>query len=273
VLPVLLALISSITHAANSVLIKKGLTHSNPQTAVFFTLGLNTVLLCSVALRYTPIIELWRPAVLLFVIVGTFHPGLTRLLTVRGVEKLGVALAIPLRSTVPMFSAGFATLFLGEKVTIPIFCGTLLIVTGVATLSYRKGAVREARLRYMLFPILSAAISALGTIIYKIGLKEDFLPYPLLAAAVSITTSFLVISLTTVPAKWRTFKLNGGCIPYYVGAGICSGTAAISNSYALFLGKVIIVSPITNTVPLFALAFTAIFLKVVLGAIIISILR
>lgn len=288
ILPVLLAVISAVMHAVNNILIKKGLAYSDSQTAVISTLGINSLLMCIVALLYSPIKELWQPAVLIFVLVGTFHPGLTRFLTVKGVERIGVALAIPLRSTTPVFSAGFAILLLGEKVTIPILLGTILIVIGIAILSYRKGAVREVRVRYMMFPTFSAAIGALSTVIYKIGMKENLLPFPLLAAAVSSTTSFLVISMTGASTRWRAFKVNRKCLPFYICAGIGSAIATISNTYALFLGKVIIVSPISNTVPLFVLVFAAIFLRdvervtisivmgaimIVFGAIIISVFK
>jgi len=127
-LPVLLAVISAVMHAVNNILIKKGLAYSDSQTEVISTLGINALLMCTVALLYTPIKELWRPAVLTFILVGTFHPGLTRSLTVIGVERIGVALAIPLRSTTPAFSAGFAIMLLGERVTIPILLETILIV-------------------------------------------------------------------------------------------------------------------------------------------------
>jgi uncharacterized membrane protein len=287
-LPVLLAVISSVLHAANNILIKKGLAYSDAHTAVISTLGINALLMCIVALIYSPIKELWRPAVLMFVLVGIFHPGLTRFLTVKGVERIGVALAIPLRSTTPVFSAGFAILLLGERVTIPILWGTILIVIGVVILSYRKGAVSDVRVRFIMFPIFSAAIAALSTVFYKIGMKDSLLPYPLLAGAVSVTTSFLVITMTGGSARWRTFSFNRRCMPFYICAGIGSAMATISNTYALFLGKVIIISPISNTVPLFILVFAAIFLRdvervtisivmgaimVVLGAVIISVVK
>ncbi len=287
-LPVLLAIISAALHAVNNILTKKGLAYSDVHTAVISTLGINALLMCIVALIYSPIKELWRPAALIFVLVGIFHPGLTRFLTVKGVERIGVALAIPLRSTTPVFSAGVAILLLGEKVTIPILWGTILIVIGVAILSYRKGAVSDVRVRYIAFPIFSAAIAALSTVFFKIGMKDSLLPYPLLAGAVSVTISFLVISMTGASARWRALNFNRRCLPFYICAGIGSAIATVSNSYALYLGKVIIISPIFNTVPLFVLFFAAIFLRdveritisivmgaimVVLGAVIISVVK
>jgi drug/metabolite transporter (DMT)-like permease len=195
-LPALLAMISAVMHAANNILIKKGLAYSDSQTAVIFTVGMNALLLSLGALLFTPIKELWQPAALTFVAIGIFHPGLTRFLTVKGIERIGVALAVPLRSTTPVFSAGFAILLLRETVTIPILWGTILIVIGVAILSYRKGAVRDVRVRYIAFPILSAAIGAFCTVIYKFGMQDNLLPYPLQAAAIITTTSFILISTT-----------------------------------------------------------------------------
>lgn len=59
-LPALLAMISAVMHAANNILIKKGLAYSNSQTAVIFTVGMNALLLSLGALLFTPIKELWQ---------------------------------------------------------------------------------------------------------------------------------------------------------------------------------------------------------------------
>jgi drug/metabolite transporter (DMT)-like permease len=69
-LPVLLAIISAVLHAVNNILIKKGLAYSDVHTAVISTLGINALLMSMVALIYSPIKELWRPAVLMFQFSG-----------------------------------------------------------------------------------------------------------------------------------------------------------------------------------------------------------
>ncbi len=64
-----------------------------------------------------------------------FQPGLTRLLTVKGIDTLGVSIADPIRASTPMFSSLMAILFLGEQITFAILCGTLLIIIGITVLS------------------------------------------------------------------------------------------------------------------------------------------
>ena len=68
---------------------------------------------------------------LIFVVVGFFQPGLTRLLSYKGIDALGVAITDPIRATTPLFSAAMAIMFLGEKITLPIIVATLMIIAGI----------------------------------------------------------------------------------------------------------------------------------------------
>ncbi len=101
----LFALGTAVLFAIHNVLIKKGLGTSNSTTAVFITLGINSVFLWGFALLLNPLHYLTTPAVLIFLGVGLFQPGLTRLLTGKGIDTLGVAIADPIRASTPMFSS------------------------------------------------------------------------------------------------------------------------------------------------------------------------
>src|SRR3990167_7150333 len=138
---------------------KKGLRYSNPVTAVIISLAINVIVLWGVSVIYVPLDSLTRAVILIFVLVGLFQPGLTRFLTYKGIEHLGIAITDPIRASTPLFSALFAILLLGEAMTVPIFFATIVIIAGITLLSHRGGSLQKIRFRYILYP-LSASLLA-----------------------------------------------------------------------------------------------------------------
>ncbi len=257
----LFALGTAILFALHNVLIKKGLATSNSTTAVFVTLGINAAFLWCLALLFTPLHFLVTPAVLLFIGVGLFQPGLTRLLTVKGIDTLGVAIADPIRASTPLFSSLFAILFLREEMTLTILFGTLLIILGVIVLSQKKGTGRSIRPLYLVYPILASILVGISQVVRKFGLV--YIPHPLLAAAVTATSSFMVISslLWFSRNNEQGLRITHQSLPFYTVAGVSISMAMACLYYALSLGEVIVVIPVTSTGPFFALSLSAIFLK------------
>jgi uncharacterized membrane protein len=268
------ALANAFLFALHNMFTKKGLRYSNPATAVITSLFMNIIVLWGVSLLFIPLDSLHTPGVLLFVIVGLFQPGLTRLLTYKGIERLGVAITDPIRASTPLFSALFAILLIGERMTLPILVATLVIILGITLLSQRDGATKEVHLRYVLYPLLASLLGGFSQVLRKFGLGA--VPHPFLAAAVTATSS-LGVSLLTLwisERKKETLKLNRQCLPHYLAAGIAVSLGMVAIYYALDRGKVTVVIPISSTGPLFALTLSAIFLrdvervtlKIVLGA-------
>jgi hypothetical protein len=60
---------------------------------VISSLMINILLLWGLSISFLPLSSLSRASILIFVIVGLFQPGLTRLLTYKGIDALGVAIA------------------------------------------------------------------------------------------------------------------------------------------------------------------------------------
>ncbi len=257
----LFALITAFFFALHNVLIKKGLKTSNPATAVFITLGVNMILLWAMGAFLHPLHSLATPGTLVFVAVGLFQPGLTRLLTAKSIEKVGVAITDPIRATTPMFSSLLAILFLDENMTLAIFGGTLLIILGIALLSYPKEGTRRIELRYVLYPVFASFLVGLSQVARKFGL--EFIPHPSLAAAVTATSSFTVISILLWFGKKKDWglSLNKESLRFYLAAGVVISLGMASLYNALTLGEVVVVIPITSSGPLFALTLSALFLR------------
>ena len=257
----LFALATAFFSALHNVLTKKGLRYSNAATAVIISLVINIIFLWGVSLLFVPLDSLASPGILIFVIVGLFQPGFTRLLTYKGIETLGVAVADPMRATTPLFSALMAILLLGEDMTPPVFWATLLIIAGIILLSHRGGSVDKIRLLYILYPLSASLLAGFSQVLRKFGLGS--VPHPFLAAAVTATSS-LGVSLLTLwisGKRKESLLLDRRCLPYYLPAGVSVSLAMVSIYFALDLGKVTVVTPISSTAPLFALTLSALFLR------------
>ncbi|HZD40784.1 MAG TPA: DMT family transporter [Terriglobales bacterium] len=259
--PELFALANAFFFALHNMLTKKGLRYSNPATAVLSSLLINMIFLWGVSILFVPLDSLTSPAILIFVLVGLFQPGLTRLLTYKGIENLGIAITDPVRATTPLFSALMAILFLGERMTIPIAVATLLIIAGITLLSFRGASITRFQPIYILYPLAASVLAGCSQVLRKVGMGA--VPHPILAAAVTASSSFVVSSLTlwVVEKKRQTFRLTKECLPWYAGAGIAVSVAMTSIYYALDLGKVTVVIPIGSTGPFFSLILSALFLR------------
>lgn len=256
------ALANAFLFALHNMLTKKGLRYSNPATAVITGLAINLVLLWSASLLLVPLDSLTSAGILIFVLVGLFQPGLTRFLTYKGIDKLGVSIADPIRATTPLFSAFFAILLLGERMTLPILLATLLIIVGIALLSHRgETSIQEIRLGYILYPLSASLLAGFSQVLRKFGLAS--VPHPFLAAAVTASSSFGIVLLTMSISerKRQTFMLTRQCLPFYLAAGVVISLAMVSIYYALDRGRVTVVIPISSSGPLFALALSALFLR------------
>ncbi len=256
------ALANAFLFALHNMLTKKALRYSNPATAVISGLLINIVFLWGVSVLFVPLSSLTSAAILIFAAVGLFQPGLTRLLSYKGIDALGVAITDPIRATTPLFSAMMAIIFLDEKLTVPIMVATLMIIAGITLLSWRNGSMKLAGSAVFLwYPIAASALAGATQVVRKFGLAA--VPHPFLAAAVTATSSFVVSILTLwyVERSQQTWKMNRQCFWWFLAAGITISFAMVCIYYALDLGKVSVVIPIASTGPFFSLILAALFLR------------
>ena len=136
----LYAIVNAFLFALHNLFTKKALRTSNPATGVISSLLINIIFLWTLSILFVPLDSLTSAAIWIFVGVGFFQPGLTRLLAYKGIDALGVAITDPIRATTPLFSALMAIVFLGEEVTFGIIVATLLIIAGITLLSWRTGS-------------------------------------------------------------------------------------------------------------------------------------
>ena len=258
----LYAIVNAFLFALHNLFTKKALRTSNPATGVISSLLINILFLWTLSILFVPLESLTSAAIWIFVGVGFFQPGLTRLLAYKGIDALGVAITDPIRATTPLFSALMAIVFLGEEVTVGIIIATLMIIAGITLLSWRSGSMKlTGAAVYLWYPIAASALAGATQVVRKFGMAA--VPHPFLAAAVTASSSFIVsiVTLWYVEKTQQTWKMNRQCFGWFLAAGVTISIGMVCIYYALDLGKVSVVIPISSTGPFFSLILSALFLR------------
>jgi len=254
------ALACGLFTAINLILLKRGLAHGNPVTAIVISLAINVLSFWSFVFAVLPLEEILRPELLIFVLVGLVQPGGTRYLAYLSVEKVGVAVTAPLRATTPLFSSLVAIAVLGEQLTPAVGAGTALVVCGITLLSMREEKTGAWMNIFVTLPLLSAFVAGSTQVVRKIGLAQITLP--ILGAAVTTGTSFVAVAVSlSVTRNWSAVTFDRQSLGYFLLAG-CAVTLGVASVYmSLYLSDVVIVAPLASLSPLYSLVLSAVFLR------------
>lgn len=250
------ALCFSIAH----IFVRRGLAGSNALTGSVISLGTSSVVFWTLALFLAPLPLLANPAIGYFIAGGFFAPAIGQTLGYIGMERIGVARSSPIVNTSPMFSSVFAVLLLGEVWLAQNILGTCLVILGVVVLSTSRPASGEWNKKDIIYPILAALAFGISTTFRKSGLMV--IPVPLLAAAVTVGTAFVVLlAIVGLMGGRKILRFNrrsGGWL--FAGALINSG-AILSFFSALNVGTVVRVEPLVACNPLLTILWASIFLR------------
>lgn len=252
----LAALCFSIAH----ILIRRGLVESNAMTGSFISLSMTAAVLWLLFPFFAPWSALWTPVTLIFVAAGIFAPGIGRTMSFVGIEKIGVARSVPVANSSPIFASIFAVVFLAEVWVPQNIAGTLLVISGVITLSLAKPAQGSWRKFDIIYPLIGAMAFGASAILRKAGL--DSLPVPVLAGAITAGSAALFsFGLLQARGGRAALKLTRRSAAWLFSAALFNTAATLSVFYALNYGKVVIVEPLVSSNPVLTLLFTAIFLR------------
>ena len=250
------ALCFSIAH----IFVRRGLVDSNALTGSFISLGTSAAIFWLLALALVPASALWVAAIGYFVAAGVFAPAIGQTLGYVGMEKIGVARSAPIVNISPIFSSAFAVIFLGEVWVVQNIIGTCLVILGIIVLSSSKAAAGEWRKKDIIYPLLGAVAFGISTTLRKTGLMT--VQRPLLAAAVTVGTAFLVLlCIIQIQGGRRVLKFNRQSGGWLFGAALVNTGAILSFFSALNVGKVVRVEPLVACNPLLTILWAAIFLR------------
>ncbi|MEM3566613.1 MAG: DMT family transporter [Candidatus Bathyarchaeia archaeon] len=273
----LAALGAAICWTFSAVLYKKALAETKPVSAnVVRCAGTSLVLvLVSALLGKTHVfVSLPVHIILLASISGVIGLGLGDTLYMNSLEILGVARAVPITCTYPLFSLVWAYLFAGEALTLPVVFGALAIVFGIWLLtSEEKGHKinnndeRWVKLRVKGFVFALAAAIAWSVSISMInlavkassGLEQAYAINTFRLVAVAIFLSALS-PFSGVKRFVRGMRLK------IVGMLLAGGLIAIGLGWFFLTTSFIYIPeaqavPISSTTPLFSALSGVVFLR------------
>lgn len=253
-----LALASAMSSAASTILIRQGLRGSTPYAGFWINLAVGTAGLWIAVLLTEGFGRFSVRGLAFFALAGLIGTAGGRLLRFVSIEQVGASISAALINLNPLVSTGLAVLLLGERVTLPILAGTVVIVIGTTLLSIggRRLGVRPGQLA---LPVLSAVCFGVVAILRKAGLGHTG---PVLGSAINASTALVAFTAFLLASgQAGAVASRGRSLAYFAAAGLAENGAVFLTVVALGLGTVSVVTPLTATMPIFVLFLTFAFLR------------
>jgi transporter family protein len=256
---VLLPLIAAFLFGCIAILTKKGLAFGNVKQSVVVSFAADLVFLLGLLLFTRPNFAISLTGIALFTLDGALA-CIGGIILFTSVERLGPAIAYPIKNAAPIPALLLAMVFLGERPALSVMGGALLAAFGVVGLSLQtvKGGIPWKM--DILISALSAFIFAFDNIVRRVALKEVQTPLVGLAFAVAVSLFFSVgWDLISFPPTITRVKPRAAL--FFALAGLAQGLALFCIYTALQSGLVSVVVPLYNLAPLFVLLLSWLFLK------------
>ena len=262
-----LALVGAISVAGHHLLIRIGTDEGRANDAVFVVMLMNVVLLIpAVAVLYYPDYQLTMLSGLSFAAAGLFGTMLGRAFLYTSIDRIGASRTSPVVASQALVATVLGVLVLGESFTLVHGVGVLLIVAGVAAISWEttRENPEELPLREIVvglaLPIGAAVAYGIEPIFANIGFGQGT------PATVGLGLKTIAATLGfTLYLAWRDAlpqlgNLSSTNIRWYVAAGLANTFFLLAYYLALSLAPVSVVVPIIIVYPVFVVGLSAIFM-------------
>ena len=161
-----LALAAALLSAVATIFARQGLRGSDPYTGAWVNMIVGAVGLWVCVFVTGGVGEVSSRSLLLFTaagLIGTIGGRLTRFLAI---AKVGAAVSAAVSSLTPLIATFLAILLLGERITLAILVGTIVITVGTVLLSTSGGRL-GFRPWQIVWPLISATCFGIVQIIRK----------------------------------------------------------------------------------------------------------
>jgi drug/metabolite transporter (DMT)-like permease len=255
VLPILFGILTSVCFAIASLFAQRGYHLGAAPWGAWITIAGNTVFLLAAHFLLHADGEIFVIDNLIFVAVGLLVPGVTRVLSFRGIRAMGSSVTSTIINTTPMFSTVLAILLLGERPGSWVIAGVFLTVCGLISVSW-TGATSSYQRIELIFPFLCALIFALKDVTVRWGLSAGG-GQPILSAGIAALTSTVEIFLFTRYVHGEKFCLPPANVAHwFIWSGIFTGGSFLFMYVALSMERVTIIAPLINSYAVFVLILT-----------------
>jgi drug/metabolite transporter (DMT)-like permease len=204
-------------------------------------------------------------AIVAFAAAGMVGTLLGRAAFYLGIKRIGAARAEPLKASTPLHATVLAVVLLGEVVTPPQVAGIVLVVAGVAVVSW-DGTARDAAVTGSIdwaslsLPLVAAFFFAVEPILAKVGFGQGT---PVLVGLAVKTLSAAAVFLAYLVATdgFPDRAAIAADFRWLVAAGLANTAFLLAYYGALSVSRVSVVVPIMQTSPLLVALSAAVFLR------------
>lgn len=254
-LPIVFGLLTSLCFAIASLLAQRGYFAAPAPWGAWVTIAVNALFLLAAHFILYSDTRLFAVDNLIFIAVGLFVPGVTRVLSFRGIRAMGSSVTSTIVNTTPMFSTVLAILILEERPAPLVVLGVALTVGGLVTVSW-GGEKTSYKKSELIYPFLCALLFSMKDVAVRWGLGGGG-GQPILAAGIAALTSTIEIFLITRYVQGEKFILPPAPVArWFVGSGIFTGASFLFMYLAYSLERVSIVAPLVNSYTVFVSILT-----------------
>ena len=261
------ALGAAISWAVAPILYRKALANASPVSANIVRCVTNAAVLVVIlaGLGLTGTLTSLPVQVLAVVVVsGIIGLGVGDTLYMVGLKSVGVARAVPLAATYPLFSLLWATLLLGEPVTAAAVAGTVVILLGIWLLSREIGdSTIHFRGRAVAWGVAASLLTAVVWSV-SITLMDFAVTMPGVVSRLGVNYAVVTVRIAGMALlmlalaplldrrhgflklSWRTVAL------LCVGGLVANGLGWLLMNYSFLNIAVSQAVPISSTTPLFS---------------------
>lgn len=260
-----IATVAAMAFASQYLFVRVGTTEGSVSDVMLVSLVCNVAVAVPLAIVFTPV-ALTPVSAASFVAAGIVGSLLARVFEFKSVEMIGASRTSPVVAANVLFATILAIVVLDESVSTTHLIGIVLVVGGVALLSWETSARDESILSLrdagvaLSLPLLAAGFIGLEPIVVNFGYNEG----------TSALTGFAVKAVAGlvgfVGYRWiagaepMAAVLDRPGFAFHVGAGL-SNTVGIGLYFvALSIAPVSIVMPLLQSGPLFVLVFSLVLL-------------
>ena len=258
--PEVIALLASFSFALFAVYGWLGLRYSTPLTATIVSLAARTITLGLAVMVFGGVPGFAMKALVVFIILGLMQTAIS-LLTFMGLHKIGTSRSQPLRNSYPLWSAAIAVTLLGERAGVAVLLGTFLVVAGVVMISWKPEAAPPSyRWWHVVYSTVAGLLAGVAFPLRRYGLTLTNEPV-FFSFVVAIVSLIGAIPYTLWTGSERKLVWHRRAVVDFFLSGFFEALGALLTLMALTTGRVVIVSPIVATTPLFSLVISMIFLR------------
>lgn len=264
---IVLAILTAVGWGASDPLSKAGMERGGTPFQVSLTvIAVSLIVYWGALLIWGPPLTALAPWVIgMFILIGLMATSLARVLSYTGVQRVGASVGSATVNTRPVWATIMAVLFLGEAVSVQGIIGILFVVAGLVALAFSEGGdIAGWNKIDLLLPLAAGVTFAAGNVARRYVFTHADVT-ALEGVVINETAGFVGLLAFLLYRHGNDFgeflRAPRRAYAYFVGCGLVSALSLFALFAALERGRVVIVDPLSSPTSLFAILFTAIFLR------------